>query len=447
MKTKTLIAWLAVGVVAALALATALPRALPFQHRPWTISSREAVAVALERFRDLGKPVTDPYIVSGPDSDQELELRLDRALPTVGREELVASPLAREVTSYLVTVYPTRAAASEWTYRARFSFDGRLLALQTRVPADAPGNLLPASAAKAQAARFLRQEGLDLAQFEAPEVRTHQLQARTDTTLRYLYRDQVLGGGFSYGVEVSFAGERLTGFRSFHDDPHGGEIKAALQPALVLNFLHVLAVFILLIIVAVPFLRRYHAGEIGVRHGLHIMVVVFLAGALLVALSARGITQGVQAGIASPRLMSWLVGLQMTVLFFLPISLLAFLSWSVGESRCRERWSDKLAAFDGLFTRQWKNGTVARSALRGSVLGLSIAALIVGSTLALKPLGVWPLTSFAAWWPSASWMGLALLCFGVVFVIHSELFGRLFLLPWAVDRFGKWAGGAMVALI
>ena len=50
---------------------------------------------------------------------------------------------------------------------------------------------------------------------------------------------------------------------------------------------------------------------------------------------------------------SMVVTVQFIVLFFVPMALLAFLSWSVGESLCRERWGAKLAAFEGQF--RWRS--------------------------------------------------------------------------------------------
>src|SRR5262249_19790320 len=49
----------------------------------------------------------------------------------------------------------------------------------------------------------------------------------------------------------------------------------------------------------------------------------------------------------------------------LPLSLLVFLAWSVGESVARERWGERLASFDAVLRRDAFNATVGGSLLAG----------------------------------------------------------------------------------
>src|SRR5258708_36976986 len=77
-RRRGLILWVAAGVAGVVLLAALYPRAFPFLPRHWTISSDEAVAIALERLRDLGEPGRDPYVVVTLDSNTALERRRDR---------------------------------------------------------------------------------------------------------------------------------------------------------------------------------------------------------------------------------------------------------------------------------------------------------------------------------------------------------------------------------
>ncbi len=83
-------------------------------------------------------------------------------------------------------------------------------------------------------------------------------------------------------------------------------------------------------LVAVVFLRRYHAGEVGVQRGLQILAVGLGAGLGVVFLVARAATEGPESGLFTRRQTTWVWGLQNLVVFFFPLALGASLSWSVG---------------------------------------------------------------------------------------------------------------------
>ena len=70
------------------------------------------------------------------------------------------------------------------------------------------------------------------------------------------------------------------------------------------------------------------------------------------------------------------------LLFFdVPMAVLVFLAWAVGESYARERWGERLASFDAILRRDPLNATVGRSLLTGVLLAPAVAAaaLAVGA--------------------------------------------------------------------
>ncbi|HVF61742.1 MAG TPA: PP2C family protein-serine/threonine phosphatase [Thermoanaerobaculia bacterium] len=331
---------------------------------------------------------------------------------------------------------------------ARVGLGGELLDLMLRLPPEARGRRIDPAAARQRADAFLAEQGFDLARFREPEVRTAQLQARTDTTLRYVERDLALGEQIPYGIEVGFGGDRLTGFQFRYDDPQRARLAAAVQPALLRSTLSILAVFVVLPVVGVLFVRRYHAGEVGVKRGVQIMAAVWGASLLLILATARTAAQEGQFGPLTRPQNTWVWAAVMGLLFFLSLSLVCLLAWSVGEALCRERRGAKLAAFDALFRRDWANATIARSALVGTAAGLALAGGAVALGLATSRWGHWPVLShqLGPWWPSASWPGVALLLFCFVFVLYGELVGRLTLVPLLTRRLGVVAGALATLL-
>ncbi len=445
--SRDLIFWVLVGTAGVLFLLWAFPRAFPFLPEEWSINSREATEIALERLRDLGPPAKDPYVVTRLATDLLLERKLQLA-PRERRQALPRTRLAEDVLRWQITVYEPAARAGEWKYRAWVTLDGKVTSLRLRLPPDQPGEAIEPAQARLQADAFLREQGFDLSKYEGPQARRTDLNARTDWTLRYRDREAALGPSFPYGIEVTFAGKRLAGFRTWHEEP-GSKIEETFQLTNLLGTGRILIPFLLVAFLAFPFLRRYHAGEVGVKRSSQLFLLIFAAGTLVIALGARGETDGFTWGGLSRRQATWAWAAQLIIFWISAMSLTGFLGWAVGEALCRERWGHKLAAFDALFQRAWGNATVARSSLRGALAGTILTALVVALILLLRPLEIWSFAAmlFEPWWGNAPWPGLTLFAVCLVLGIAYEFFGRLVLVPLATRRLGVWGGGFAAAAI
>lgn len=449
MRARSLLGWIALGILGVSLLVWGYRRAYPFAPHDWHITAEEAEAIALERFRDIGDPVEDPYVIVQLATHATLERRLQESSAERGDETLSTGHLAKHIVYWEVTVFPPGVRPYEWAYRARITPDGEVFWLRQRMADEEELGAIDAEAARTQADRFLVEEGFDLGQYEEPELRSQELRSRTDMSLRYQARELELGEEIPYGVEVRFAGSRLVGFQAWLEDPGETALQNKLQ---LFQFLPVgrnLAVLLLLPLVAVPFMRRYHAGEIGVHRGLHVGAILLGAGTLLMLMTSASVSEGNSVGILTRVQMTWLTGIWIVGFLFLPMALTSFLSWSVGESQTRERWGHKLAAFDALFRGEWNTATVARSSLRGVTSGCLLSGLLILAGVVLKHFGHWPVTAFELdpWTDSSQWAGIVILAFAVIFVGYSELFARLFLVSLTVDRFGLVAGSVLSALV
>ena len=75
------------------------------------------------------------------------------------------------------------------------------------------------------------------------------------------------------------------------------------------------------------------------------------------------------------------------LLYDIPVAVVVFFAWSVGESYARERWGERLASFDALLRRDVLNASVGRSLLRGVLTAPALAAAVFVTSsipLALK---------------------------------------------------------------
>jgi MFS family permease len=450
---KELVAWLLAGGIGLAALLWAFPQVFPFYPEEWTINREEAMAIALERFTDLGEPVDDAFVVATLSRSATLEHRLLRALDEAGSADGLArlrdSLVARQVFDWQVRVYPPGVRPWEWAYRARISTTGEVMDLALRIADEEPGGELDVDTARGQADAFLLAQGFDLADFGEPQVRQRDLRARRDTSVRYPAAEAVLGSEVPYGFEVSFAGERLTGYELWYDVPDLNEIQASFQGVNLLSQGRIMTPFLLIPFVGLLFLRRYHAGEVGVRRAVQLFALVLASGVLLIALAGAAATENVNFGVLSRTQVAWAWSAQIVIFWISAMAATAALSWSVGEALAREQWPQKLAAFDAVFRRRLGNATVARSSLVGFAAGLAIAGGLMLLLLALPRELTEPMISFllGPWWESARWPGVALLAFALCYVLFTELFARLFLVGFAVRRVGTWGSVALVALV
>jgi hypothetical protein len=442
--TRSLLLWVIAGLAGLTALAWAWPRVYPLMPRPWEVTGAEAEAIALERLRDLGEPVEDPYVVTGLETNPILERRLQVAAGERGGLPAGAAELEDRLVLWQVFVYPRGVVREDWAYRALLSLSGEVMALQLRLDPLVAGESISPAEARSRAEGFLAEQGFDLAGFGEPQVRSQQLAARTDLAVRFPRRGEPLGEGISHGVQVHFAGDRLAGFSPWVEDPGERPFQKTFQNLQFLEVARLVLVYLFGALLAFPFLKRYHEGEIGVRRGTQIFFLVLAAGLLAVLLSARAGAQNVGFGFATREQTTWVLVVFSIVFNVVPSAMLAFFAWSVGEALCRERAGHKLAAFDAVFHGDLRNATVARSALVGWSAGLFTAGLLALLLLALQRLDAWPLLGSLA--VSSPWPGLQRVFEFLADLLPFFLVVVLWLLPLATRRFGR-AGAVVLALV
>jgi DNA-binding transcriptional ArsR family regulator len=445
--TTRLVLWLLAGIAGVALLAWAFPRAFPFFPRPWSISRGEAVSLALERFRDLGPAVKDPYVVAVINRDFVAERRLQVIAGAGGRRQTGLRrwqpPLP--VAGWQVIVYAPGARNFEWSYLAEISFSGEVLTARLRLDPQAKAPAISPEAARERAAALLTRQGVDLSRFDRPEIRSQQLAGRTDLTVRYRDRHGLALPGVTHGIQVFFAGDRLAGFGRWLDDPREKALARSITGLSFLNVGRILWIFLSAGVLAFPFLKRYHAGEIGVKRGVQIFFLVLAVGLATMLLSGRASAEDENFGFATREQNTWLVILFGLVFYVVPAALLSFFAWSVGESVCREAWGEKLTAFDALFQGKLANRSVARSAFRGWMAGLAVAGGVAALLLAIERLGGWPFASMLRL-DSSAVPGLDV-ALEVLLALPFYLAVLLWVLPVAARRLGRWGGALLASLV
>jgi hypothetical protein len=277
--------------------------------------------------------------------------------------------------------------------------------------------------------------------------RSVQLAARTDLVLRYADR-RPAPAGVTHGLDVHFAGDRLAGFEGWWEGPDQRGLQRVIQQSAFQSFGTLFVTYLALLVLAVPFLRRYHEGEIGVTRGVQIFLLVLALGIVSVLLSAQALSQGAGFGFATRQQITWLTAIFIIIFSVGPTALLAFFAWSVGESILRERWGGKLAAFDALFQGEWANATVARAALRGAVAGICLAAGLATAALPLARAAAFPMITNVLSGPESSFVpGFELLGGALTTGLPVLLVAVLCAIPAAFRRLGRAGGSVLGAAV
>ena len=197
---------------------------------------------------------------------------------------------------------------------------------------------------------------------------------RTDWTFRYRVTSNFQTGNVVPYLYVYFNGHRFAGWDLSEEYADGHPFRENNGGEVVVTFLRFFFIFGTLLTLLVIFLKKYHAGEVGIRSGSFLFAVTFAIAIAYVLSFAASASRGTGFGsIDAQQTMFAMIGF-ILLFYYLPLSVLVFFGWSVGESYARERWGDRLASFDAILKRDAFNATVGRSVLRGVLVAPAVAA-------------------------------------------------------------------------
>ena len=454
MDKSRIVFWLALGALATILLVALFPRVFVLSSTEWQISRAEAVATAKERVRELAalsneEPPANPYVVVRHIADSYLEARILRT-PELDMASMPRTELAKRLRGWQVRFYEPGASQQELAYEVTLSLDGTLRGVRRGIPFDYENPAqISLRDARLQAARFLTDHNLSLEDFDAPVERMVDRSLRTDLFLRYRAREAAAGDALQYGVDVAFAGDRLTGFTSYEEDPNVREIADVLRPASVLAAYWIFVIFLVIPPLAVLFIRRYHQGVVSVSRGVQVFAVILTCSIIALLMTARATTEGNSFGNLTRVQNTWVWIFVQGVVYFPGLAVFGLMSFALGESFAEGKWRSKLASFDAVFQGQLRNATVAASALRGLIAGLVMTVAVLLFALLLSRAGAdAPITlALGPWWENARFPGLALPLTQLLFVLPYGLFGTVFLIPMLDQRFGTWKAFALATLI
>lgn len=363
----------ALGIVVLVLL---MPRFNGAQPQGIRLTRADAAPIADAEARQLGIPVDQSWtVLSWADSpllDKELEPK-----PELRRRAADDPVIGPRLGGYKRVYYRRGLEKSiPHGYVVVDQRTGAVLMARRQLRAEETGAHLTEAQLRPQADAFVHSRnfpGAPSPQFEV--ARPDVMRSRTDWTFRYRVKTNFPIGNVVPYLNVSFSGNQLTGWALVEENADGslfrGDNTGSGIASILIRFA---ANYVLLLILLVIFLRKYHAGEVGISTGsilFGLTLLIFLGIDIIVGPSAA---EGSQLGSLDGQSVAAAHMAFKFLLYDIPLAVVVFFAWSVGESYTRERWGESLASFDAILRRDPLNATVGRSVFHGVLFAPAIAA-------------------------------------------------------------------------
>ncbi len=313
---------------------------------------------------------------------------------------------------------------------------GRILGFTHTIKENAPGSSLTQREAIERAMEFLREQGINLDDFTLDRSSQRRLTKRTDYDFSWTANDTTLGYDSAIalriqGAEVGFFRQTMAVSGSLKEDM--GKTQT------ITTFIasgSSAAIFLLFFFIVIFFLKKYHEGEVGVKTGILVFLILYSVSILgyVVEFPAIGSDVGMgDVNKANVRLIIFIFYILIIAVF---VQVLVFAGWSVGESYARSGWGSKLAAIDSLIARRFFTLNVAQSVLRGYALG----GILLGLFSLLVFLSLGRFDGLGLYVPSISGIpdtfvpALAAILLAIWIAAFNEIVYRLFFITYLREK-------------
>ncbi|HMA29460.1 MAG TPA: PP2C family protein-serine/threonine phosphatase [Thermoanaerobaculia bacterium] len=376
------------GLAGAGLLATLLPLYDAPQPRGLNVTRGRVRQIADAEARQWAIPVDRSFVVTTLEDSSLLEKEL-RDKPDLRRRADADPVLGPRLVGFHVTYWRPGAEKNPPYGYVTVSRTGEVLAARRLARNEETGAAPKADELKARADAFVTARTFPGAPAPVYEdVRPTVLRSRTDHVFRYKVPSSFPTGDVVSYLTVSFTGDRAAGYELVEEYRDGRRFEYDANVGA--TFLRFAGIFTLLFILLAIFLRKYHAGEVGVGTAAVLFAVAIVLCLVGSALTAGWAATGTTLGSADMRTNTLAVAGFKLLFYDIPLSLLVFLAWSVGESVARERWGERLASFDAILRRDPLNATVGGSLLSGLLASPAVAAAaLLVPALPLKSGAVW----------------------------------------------------------
>ncbi len=311
-------------------------------------------------------------------------------------------------------------------YRVNVDFNGRVVAYRHTGIDDDSGAHPGREEAMTMAGKALSAAGIDPALWVLDDYSEHKIEERTDSLLTWVPVEEG-EEDIPFKITMTMQGSTLEAVRIKPGLPDRFSQlveKHEQQEALIRGLPRSVAGFMLLVVLAAVFLRRYHQGELGVNRGMVLAAVYLVLYTVVTIIVLPMIFASTDVGVLNLAQEKVFMSVFMFAFLTFGASLLVFVGYSVGESYAREGWAGVLQVVDGLFARRVFTRSFGWSVQVGYLCGAALLGLTsLAHWLSYTILGYRFPHSFSHW--SAMWPVLLVFIGPLAGAIFTETTIRL----------------------
>jgi hypothetical protein len=365
----------ALSVAGLIALFALMPLFNAAQPRGVKVTRAQALEIANRAARGVGIPVDRawPNITWTHSALLEKELQNDSDRRRRASDDPVIGP---RLGAYRVIYYRRGSDKSTWYGLVEVSGrTGDVLSARIRRNAEDKGATATEAELRPRADAFVASRifpGAPSPKYE--QARPMVLRNRTDWTLRYRVASTFPTGNVVPYLQVFFSGNEFAGWGLVDEYTDGHAFREDNVGEVAFAFFRFITMFVILLSLLVMFLRKYHAGEVGVGTGSFLFAMTIALSLAFTFTVGASASEGTGFGAIDAQQTAFAACGFIFLFIHLPLAVCVFLGWSVGESYARERWGERLAPFDALLRRDPFNATVGHSMLRGILFSPAVAA-------------------------------------------------------------------------
>jgi hypothetical protein len=352
------------AILGTAAFLLAYPRVLPYAQNPLSLDRAGAILKTQTLAEELDLDVED-FSVSNA-----VVVSYNRRLTFLTTHD-EADPAA-------LTTYRRHQPAVAWnvdlkhdereeTFNAVLSPEGEIIQYLHTPPSNAAGSrMAPDTALTLARGQLHARLPFDMSAYALVDEQQIQREARTDHVFTW-QRTVAALDNVRLRLTATVRGDVLAGWTLTGELPAAFEqrYEEQLSERRLFGFIEAIIFTLLWVSSLIAFAIRFRAGEIGLRGGLIVALLMLILYAVInlnaLPYIKQALTEIDQFNIA---------GITFTVLGAIFVPLAVFFIWTVGESFAREAWPDKLWVIDGLFAGNFFFPSLGANTLRGAALGL-----------------------------------------------------------------------------
>ncbi|NIM11950.1 MAG: SpoIIE family protein phosphatase [Candidatus Aminicenantes bacterium] len=232
------------------------------------------------------------------------------------------------------------------------------------------------------ATAFLKARNIDLTGYKKDTFTTQKYEKRTDHLFSWVKEWDPEGSKARLRVDIR--GDDVGQFNIAFGVPESKHtaINQIHNSSTLSTFISYISAFLFCLIIQVIFLKKYHEGEVGIKSGAIVFFICWITLALEAGLKFRINAAGTLIGEMSYDTVAMVVFIFYTLIVWPFLSIMAFGSWSVGESLGRERFHKTFTGVDSLFNGKFFTLNAASSLLKGYFAGFLLLGVIALCTAA-----------------------------------------------------------------